>query len=45
MPTIRELLRGAAAAPREPLDWDRVRGWAVGGGWPGEPVQSRSRWW
>lgn len=25
MPTIHELLRGAAAAPREPLDWDRVR--------------------
>ena len=25
MPTIRELLRGAAAAPREQLDWDRVR--------------------
>jgi hypothetical protein len=24
MPTIRELLRGAAASPREPLDWDRV---------------------
>jgi hypothetical protein len=25
MPTIHELLRGAAASPREPLDWDRVR--------------------
>ena len=25
MPNIREVLRGAAAAPREPLDWDRLR--------------------
>jgi hypothetical protein len=25
MPTIHELLRAAAAVPREPLDWDRVR--------------------
>ena len=43
MPTIRELLRDAAAAPREPLDWAECAGWAAGVRWPGESVRPRWR--